>query len=44
MDGKTMKRLDNIHVAKQLHDGGYNASEIAKLMNLPESVVRSYIS
>ena len=42
MDAKTIKRLDDIYVVKQLTENGLSASKISKLLNLPESIVRSY--
>jgi transposase len=42
MDAKTMVRLDNIKLVKQLTADGLTAVEIAKLLNLSESTVRAY--
>ena len=42
MTAKTMKKMDDIYVIKQLKEKGYSNSEIAELLNLPESTVRAY--
>ena len=44
MDAKTMKRLDDIHIAKQLAESGLAAYEIAERMGLSESIVRAWLN
>ena len=43
MDAKTMERLDKVYVVGQLYYGGYNTPDIATILDLNESTVRSYI-
>lgn len=44
MDAKEMKRLDLIDMVKHLAADGYSTVEIANMLKLNESTVRSYIS
>lgn len=44
MTAKEMNRLDLIDMCKQLAADGYSAVEIASLLKLNESTVRSYIN
>ena len=41
---KEMNRLDLIHIVKQFAELGYQACEIAGILNLNESTVRAYIN
>ena len=42
MDAKTIKRMDDYNLVKQLLANGYSTSEIAATLKLNESTVRSW--
>ena len=44
MTAKEMIQKDNIHLSKQMYSMGVNTTDIAKLLNVPESSVRAWIS
>lgn len=43
MLAKDMKRVDLIHIIKELQSLDYQSFEIAAILNIPESFVRTYV-